>query len=465
MPERIGEYRVIRLLGSGSFGAVYEVEDPGNSRFALKTVSAESEGARQGIQREFNNRNKINDFTHVAKGYQPLQVTLPEGPGIAYPMELLADNLGTVIERLQEASPEEREWEVTRRWFPQILRGVAACHEVDFLHLDLKPSNILVSSDGETLKITDFGISSPPTPQARRQGTPAYMAPEQVAGGEARPQTDIYALGVLLTEMLTGDPLDGELSRFSKEVRQVVALATKRSPQERFDSIMAMQRAWKVLFPDRRDNRKDQSAGARNDASAGAGAKTEAGAEAQAGAGAGAATADTPAEKETYPLQEGSLFDGVRRLLLVSQTELILQSYRRSESPTRPRELKEERKNIRSLSVKRGIRWIHVLVFYLFGLPFVLTLLGALFGRYIFGPELGVDLGAYTGLAITSAAAYGAVFIPAILSLRMSRKKDLVPGGWKGITYAVLHLEFHSGKRWELPFRKSDAYELYRILS
>src|SRR5439155_20669374 len=93
-----------------------------------------------------------------------------------------------------------------------LARAVAVAHEQGIVHRDLKPANVLVARDG-TLKITDFGLAKELdtgvslTPTGQAVGTPSYMAPEQAkAHGHVGPATDVYALGAILYEMLTGRP-------------------------------------------------------------------------------------------------------------------------------------------------------------------------------------------------------------------------------------------------------------------
>ena len=107
------------------------------------------------------------------------------------------EDLGSLLRRIGRF-PEERALEIAR----QICAGLAAAHERGVLHRDLKPANVMLDGAGK-VRITDFGLAGA-TGETVRAGTPAYMAPEQLAGSEVTAQSDIYALGLVLYELFTG---------------------------------------------------------------------------------------------------------------------------------------------------------------------------------------------------------------------------------------------------------------------
>lgn len=107
------------------------------------------------------------------------------------------------------AKPEQRTFEFTKKVAVQVLRGLSVAHEKGIIHRDIKPGNILLSNDG-VLKVTDFGLASfavspTVTMEGMVLGTPAYMSPEQVQGDEVDSRTDLFALGVTLIEVLSGE--------------------------------------------------------------------------------------------------------------------------------------------------------------------------------------------------------------------------------------------------------------------
>ena len=109
------------------------------------------------------------------------------------------EDLSSLLRRIGRF-PQEKAIEVAR----QICAGVAAAHERGVLHRDLKPANVMIDGDGH-VRLTDFGLAAiAGSVDNVRAGTPAYMAPEQLAGREVTPRSDIYALGLVLFELFTG---------------------------------------------------------------------------------------------------------------------------------------------------------------------------------------------------------------------------------------------------------------------
>jgi tetratricopeptide (TPR) repeat protein/TolB-like protein len=214
-------FRIVRFIAQGGMGEVYEAEDSElGGRVALKTIRsgiAEDSGSIDRFKREVQlarqvthgNVCRIYDvFRHA--GITFLTMELLHG-------ETLADRLARV-DRLTTAQ--------ARPIVSQIAAGLTAAHRVGVVHRDFKSANVMLVPDaqeeaGVRAVITDFGLarlaradsgeSITATMTGAMAGTPAYMAPEQVEGGPITPATDIYALGVVLYEMVTGArPFSGD---------------------------------------------------------------------------------------------------------------------------------------------------------------------------------------------------------------------------------------------------------------
>jgi len=227
LPIVVGEklsnkYRVIQELDKGGFGAVYEVDDTElNERLALKiVVDQEGKGRRacEQIRREFKLRKKISDTTHIIKTQDPRSCEYKGLSLVLLPMEL-ADG-GSMRKWLRHNRDIKERRAMALEFFKQACLGVKAMHEAEILHLDIKPENILLV-DGKA-QIADFGIgryeatqfTDNPEQLLRQEiGTPQYMSPEQFHGDDQKnlgPSSDIYSLGVVLYELLSGSlPFDG----------------------------------------------------------------------------------------------------------------------------------------------------------------------------------------------------------------------------------------------------------------
>ena len=203
-PHLIGErYEVVALLGEGAMGSVYEVCDRElDEHVALKLMRRELAtypGLLERFRQEVRLARKVTS-PHVARVFD-----IGEHQHERFlTMELVVgESLGDLLSRTGALAPQE-----VVRYATAICDGLAAAHDVGVVHCDLKPDNVLLGRDG-TIKLADFGIARAQadidTARGTIAGTPAYMAPEQVTGEGLDARSDLYALGVMLFEMLTGD--------------------------------------------------------------------------------------------------------------------------------------------------------------------------------------------------------------------------------------------------------------------
>jgi tetratricopeptide (TPR) repeat protein len=208
-----GRFRILRFIAAGGMGEVYEAYDIRlDERVALKVLRAESSGREAAIARfkkELQNARRVS-HPNVCRVHDSWQLTTAGGRVVDFfTMEFLEGE--TLAARLAKGPVPEEE---TRAIARQLVAGLAAAHAAGVIHRDLKPGNIILVPGGRAM-ITDFGLSRPAvssghsTVEAIGAGTPAYMSPEQIEGAAAGPAADIYSLGVVLYEMLTGRlPLD-----------------------------------------------------------------------------------------------------------------------------------------------------------------------------------------------------------------------------------------------------------------
>jgi serine/threonine-protein kinase len=192
-----GRYRVVVPLGAGGMGEVYRADDLTlDQPVALKFLNGlggadHLAGLRHEVRvaREVTHANVCRVFDLVESEGEPfLTMELVEGGSLA--------DLLRRIGRL----PREKAEDIAR----QLCDGLAAIHARGLLHRDLKPGNVMLDDRGR-VRIADFGLAGP-AGAAQAAGTPAYMAPELLAGGAASVQSDLYALGLVLYEVFTGRP-------------------------------------------------------------------------------------------------------------------------------------------------------------------------------------------------------------------------------------------------------------------
>ncbi len=205
--NNLGRYEILAELGKGAMGVVYRANDPLLSRtVAIKTVIMSDDPQEMA---EYEAR--FNQEAKAAGGLNhPNIVTIYDigkSGSVAYmAMELLAGNELRALMRPGEMIAPTRALDIAA----QVAEGLAYAHQHGVVHRDIKPANIMILSGGMA-KITDFGIARMRTAEVRTQtgvvlGSPRYMSPEQVAGKRAEPRSDIFSLGVILYEMLTGKP-------------------------------------------------------------------------------------------------------------------------------------------------------------------------------------------------------------------------------------------------------------------
>ena len=193
-------YRIVALLGRGGMGEVYRADDLTlGQQVALKFLPAAV--ADESTMERFRNEVRIArriSHPNVCRVYD-----IGEAEGHAFfSMEYVdGEDLASLLRRIGRL-PGDKALEMARK----ICAGLSAAHDKGVLHRDLKPANIMLDGRGEVL-IMDFGLAGITHEiEDVRSGTPAYMAPEQLAGKEVTARSDIYALGLVLYEVFTGKP-------------------------------------------------------------------------------------------------------------------------------------------------------------------------------------------------------------------------------------------------------------------
>jgi len=212
--KTISKYKILEKLGEGGMGVVYKAQDLKLDRFvAIKFLpyyfSSDDERKKRFIQ-EAKTASSL-DHPNIGAIYEFDEIA--GDPGNSQMFIVMAYYEGeTLKDRLEnESLPIEKIINITT----QVINGLSRAHKVGITHRDIKPANIILTKDDE-VKIIDFGLAqrsetSQITKDGETPGTIAYMSPEQLMGDSVDSRTDIWSLGVVLYEMLTGNlPFKGE---------------------------------------------------------------------------------------------------------------------------------------------------------------------------------------------------------------------------------------------------------------
>lgn len=254
----IGRYQVIDKLGEGGMAVVYKCYDPQLDRLVavkMMRTSLIGEKMRQRFDREARALGQLG-HPHIVK-----VLDYGELEGNPYLVMEYIEGGQTLKDLMGKALPVEQ---VARLLLP-VAEALAYAHRQHIIHRDIKPGNVLITKGGE-VKLADFGIAKMEeggkdatglTGTGEAVGTPEYMAPEQIIGGEVTERADIYALGIVLYEMLSGKkpyggntPMEIMLEKLRKEVprlrddlpgapleaERLVRAATAKEASERLES-------------------------------------------------------------------------------------------------------------------------------------------------------------------------------------------------------------------------------------
>lgn len=232
-PGMFGRYKILRELGRGAMGVVYLGKDPTIQRFvAIKTMRLEDvedqEKLHEARTRFFREAESTGRLSH------PNIVTIFDAGE--------EDDLGYIAMELLQGTTL-KEWSRAPNLMPldkliPILASVADAmdyaHQQGIVHRDIKPANIMLTDD-QIVKVMDFGIaqmaSSSRTTTETVMGTPTYMSPEQIAGKKVDGRSDIFSLGVVMFELLTGCP------PFTGESVPTVLFAIANSPHPKMEEL------------------------------------------------------------------------------------------------------------------------------------------------------------------------------------------------------------------------------------
>jgi len=230
VPARLGRFQIRKELGRGAMGVVYEAHDPALDRtVALKTVMLTGDAA----ERATYEARFMQEARAAGRLSHPAVITIydvgREGELAWIAMERLHGV--DLREQLAKARPPAK---AALTIAMQVAEGLAYAHQTGVVHRDIKPANIMLLRGGRA-KIMDFGIARLHASDVKTQtgvvlGTPKYMSPEQLAGRPLDHRSDIFSLGAVLFEMLTGQPpfTGTDVSQLMHNIAHAVHVAPTR---------------------------------------------------------------------------------------------------------------------------------------------------------------------------------------------------------------------------------------------
>jgi len=273
--QMLGSYRIINQIGQGGMATVYKAYQPSMDRHvAIKVLPSQLAESKEFVKR-FQQEARIIarlEHPHILPVFD-----YGESDGVAYFVMRYLE-AGTLKDRMVARRPLPLN-EIDRI-FTQLTDALSYAHSHGVVHRDLKPANALVDSQGN-LFLTDFGIAkllesaSPRLTQTDAiMGTPAYISPEQAQARTVDQRSDIYSLGIILYEMVTGQvPFEAETplaiilkhvsdplpppSLIKKDIspliEQIILKALAKDPEDRFATVADFVTAWKRAFNQERE--------------------------------------------------------------------------------------------------------------------------------------------------------------------------------------------------------------------
>ena len=255
--RQISHYHILEKVGEGGMGVVYKAQDARLKRFvALKFLPRELTRDVQAVERFMQEAQTASSLDHqnICTIYEFSET---EDGQLFFVMAYYDGE--TLRQRIDQASTS---YDATIGIVRQLCDGLASAHARGIIHRDIKPANLMITRDG-VLKILDFGLAKLAgqiriTKQHSTLGTVSYMSPEQLSGGTIDHRTDIWSVGVLFYEMLSGclpfrgeieqaviysilnedpEPLSDSRKQVSKSIERIILKALEKEPADRYASL------------------------------------------------------------------------------------------------------------------------------------------------------------------------------------------------------------------------------------
>jgi serine/threonine-protein kinase len=274
-PQRLGDYEILKVLGAGGMGRVYQVRNVITDRVEAMKVLLPEIGGQEEVAARFLREIKVLaalNHPHIAR----LHTALTIDNQLVMIMEFVE---GQAISARLAGGPIPVPDALT--YIDQILDALSYAHQQHVIHRDIKPANMMLTPDG-TVKLMDFGIARAEneptllTAPGSTLGSMNYMSPEQVKGERTDERSDLYSLGISLYEMVTGErPFHGDSSfslmaahinqaptppvelqpEMPAGLNQIILTSIAKSPAERFQSADAFRNAVKIVLRDLQESK------------------------------------------------------------------------------------------------------------------------------------------------------------------------------------------------------------------
>ncbi len=274
-PQRLGDYEILKVLGAGGMGRVYQVRNVITDRVEAMKVLLPEIGGQEEVAARFLREIKVLaalNHPHIAR----LHTALTIENQLVMIMEFVE---GQTISARLASGPISVPDALT--CVDQILDALSYAHRQHVIHRDIKPANMMLTPDG-TVKLMDFGIARTEneptllTAPGSTLGSMNYMSPEQVKGERTDERSDLYSLGISLYEMVTGErPFHGDSSfslmaahinqaptppmelqpEMPPGLNQIILTSIAKSPAERFQSADAFRNAVKIVLRDLQESK------------------------------------------------------------------------------------------------------------------------------------------------------------------------------------------------------------------
>ncbi|HEX2958737.1 MAG TPA: protein kinase [Chitinispirillaceae bacterium] len=205
--QAYGRYQVVKLLGEGAMGRVYLAEDPVLDRLVALKIIAIKNNNNQETMHEYIKRFNLEAKASARLNHPSIVTIYDAGEDDGDPWIAFEFVKGLRLDQYLR-SQKQLPFDNIRMIITQLASALAYAHEMGIIHRDIKPQNILIDERTSIAKLADFGVAKAPwvglTQEGNSVGSPGYMSPEQIDGNQVDTRSDLFSLGIVFYELITG---------------------------------------------------------------------------------------------------------------------------------------------------------------------------------------------------------------------------------------------------------------------